>query len=452
MISFHAIIAVGAVTLASLTTVSSADELPLEVGAFGGFHVFSDTNELGAFDENSPATLGNGPILGARVSYFVIPKLAVEGELGLLPTETDGVATDVTAIVYRASGLYHLYDVDHNTRPFALAGVGAMTGRPDDQNVNRDDTDLVLHAGIGVKHHIAAGWGLRADARILFPPSTGSEFVTTDFEGIIGFYKAFDQPVKVAPPPDTDGDGFIDPEDGCPTEAEDKDGFEDQDGCPDPDNDKDLIMDKSDGCPLIPEDKDGFEDTDGCPEEDNDKDGLLDGVDECPDDPEDMDQFEDENGCPDPDNDGDGILDVDDKCINEPETKNGYEDSDGCPDEVPVAVKKFTGTIKGIRFKSNSDQILSSSSPVLDAAAAVLEEYPTVKLEIQGHTDDVGKDDYNLDLSDRRAASVRTYLLGKGIAEDRLVARGYGETQPEVENDTKANKAQNRRVVFVLIP
>lgn len=452
MTSFHAIIAAGALAFASLPTTASADDLPLEVGAFAGFHVFSDTNELGAFDESSPATLENAPLFGVRVSYFVIPKLAAEGELGLLPTETDTVATDVTAIVWRASGLYHLFDVDHDTRPFALAGLGAMTGRPKDQNVNKDDTDLVWHAGIGVKHHIAAGWGLRADARILFPPSTGSEFVTTEFEGLLGLYKAFDQPVAVVPPPDTDGDGFIDPEDGCPTEAEDKDGFEDEDGCPDTDNDKDSILDQSDECPLIAEDKDGFEDQDGCPEDDNDNDGLADGVDGCPDDAEDMDGFEDENGCPDPDNDGDGILDAQDKCINEPETVNGYEDTDGCPDEVPVAVKKFTGTIKGIKFKSNSDQILSSSSAVLDAAAAVLTEYPTVKLEIQGHTDDVGKDAFNLDLSERRAEAVRSYLLAKGISEDRLVAKGYGESQPEVENTTRANKAQNRRVVFVLIP
>jgi outer membrane protein OmpA-like peptidoglycan-associated protein len=141
-----------------------------------------------------------------------------------------------------------------------------------------------------------------------------------------------------------------------------------------------------------------------------------------------------------------------DKCINEPETANGYQDDDGCPDEVPVEVKKFTGTIKGIVFVKNSDVIRSQSFAILDQAVAVLNEYPDVKLEIQGHTDDTGSDEYNLDLSDRRAASVKTYFVSKGVAEDRLVTKGYGETQPEVENTSKANRSQNRRVVFVLIP
>src|SRR5690606_25077486 len=105
---------------------------------------------------------------------------------------------------------------------------------------------------------------------------------------------------------DTDGDGYLDDEDECPTEPEDFDNFEDEDGCPDPDNDKDGIPDVEDSCPNIPEDFDGDEDEDGCPEGtdgDRDGDGIPDSEDECPDEPEDVDGFEDEDGCPDPDND-----------------------------------------------------------------------------------------------------------------------------------------------------
>jgi hypothetical protein len=166
---------------------------------------------------------------------------------------------------------------------------------------------------------------------------------------------------------DRDGDGINDNQDQCPTEPEDKDGFEDTDGCPDRDNDGDAIADKDDKCPNQAEDMDGFQDTDGCPDPDNDGDGVddahdqcpdkketmngfkdddgcpdepdkdNDGVpdsrDQCPDQPEDTDGFQDTDGCPDPDNDGDGINDEDDECVDEPETKNGFQDEDGCPDD-----------------------------------------------------------------------------------------------------------------------
>src|SRR4051812_17667717 len=156
------------------------------------------------------------------------------------------------------------------------------------------------------------------------------------------------------PPPkplDTDGDGIPDKLDKCPTEPEDKDGFQDADGCPDPDNDGDGILDKDDKCPNEPEDKDGFEDEDGCPDPDNDKDGIPDKDDKCPNEPEDKDGFQDADGCPDPDNDGDGVPDAQDKCPDKPETKNGFEDADGCPDEIPQKLKQFTGVVQGINFK-----------------------------------------------------------------------------------------------------
>ncbi len=142
------------------------------------------------------------------------------------------------------------------------------------------------------------------------------------------------QPAGAAAPGrnDRDGDGVPDSLDGCPEEPEDKDGFQDEDGCPDLDNDGDGIPDAADKCPLEPEDKDGFQDTDGCPEPDNDGDGIPDAADKCPDQAEDMDGFEDEDGCPDQDNDGDGFADANDKCPNDAETVNGVDDDDGCPD------------------------------------------------------------------------------------------------------------------------
>lgn len=173
----------------------------------------------------------------------------------------------------------------------------------------------------------------------------------------------------VAESRDRDGDGLDDNVDQCPTEPEDKDGKQDEDGCPDTDNDDDSVPDHLDKCPAEAEDPDGFEDLDGCPELDNDKDGIPDDNDACRDEPEtkngfkdedgcpdeadtdedgvpdskdkcinekeDTDGFQDTDGCPDPDNDGDGVPDEKDECFDEPETQNGFEDEDGCPDEKP---------------------------------------------------------------------------------------------------------------------
>ncbi len=136
------------------------------------------------------------------------------------------------------------------------------------------------------------------------------------------------------PDPDNDLDTIPDASDKCPNQAEDMDGFEDTDGCPDLDNDKDGIPDTADRCPNEPETKNGFDDTDGCPDQaDRDRDGVPDDKDKCPDDAEDTDGFEDTDGCPDPDNDKDGIPDDQDECVDEPENFNHFEDEDGCPDD-----------------------------------------------------------------------------------------------------------------------
>jgi OOP family OmpA-OmpF porin len=219
------------------------------------------------------------------------------------------------------------------------------------------------------------------------------------------------------------------------------------------DRDGDGIKDDIDKCPDDPEDFDGFEDEDGCPDPDNDLDGIPDVDDMCPNDPEDKDGFEDADGCPDPDNDKDRILDKDDKCPNEPETYNGYQDQDGCPDRGRVVVTDTSIEILDmIYFEYDKAIIKKESYPILDAVAATLQGNPSIQLvEIQGHTDERGDDAYNLDLSDRRAKSVRQYLIDKGVDEKRLSAQGYGETQPLDRNHNEAAWAKNRRVAFLIL-
>ncbi len=288
---------------------------------------------------------------------------------------------------------------------------------------------------------------------------------------------------------DRDGDGINDDDDACPDRPEDKDGFEDRDGCPDPDNDADGILDVDDACPLVPEDYDGDQDEDGCPEGtegDRDGDGIPDAVDDCPDEPEDFDGFQDEDGCPDPDNDGDGIpdvndlcpndaedfdgfededgcpdvdndgdriLDVDDACPNDPETYNGHEDEDGCPDKGLVIVEDTQITIlEKIYFETDSAIIKQRSFPLLDAVAATLNASPQIVLvEIQGHADERGSDKYNVKLTRARAASVMNALIERGVLKSRLRSAGYGERCPVDPKHNPSAWEKNRRVEFKII-
>jgi outer membrane protein OmpA-like peptidoglycan-associated protein len=211
------------------------------------------------------------------------------------------------------------------------------------------------------------------------------------------------------------------------------------------DKDGDGIPDDIDQCPEVAEDKDGFEDEDGCPDYDNDKDGIYDQQDQCPNEAEDRDGFQDMDGCPDADNDKDGIPDATDQCINNPETFNGYKDDDGCPDEKP---KEITAklVLTGVNFKTASAELLEESYYILENVFNSLEAFPNVKVEISGHTDSDGPDDYNLRLSADRAKSVKEYLVMRGIKADRIISRGYGETRPMASNETAEGRAKNRRV------
>lgn len=254
---------------------------------------------------------------------------------------------------------------------------------------------------------------------------------------------------------DTDGDGILDGADQCPTEAEDKDGFDDGDGCPDPDNDQDGILDAKDKCPNKAEDRDGFQDSDGCPDLDNDGDGIPDLQDKCPKQAEDKDGFEDEDGCPDLDNDGDGIPDKTDKCPNEPEDRNGVDDLDGCPEgggAMAVRGGKIDLAGKRVLFKRGSADLVPASFKLLDRIANTLRNNPNIRLvRIEGHTDNRGNPAKNLRLSRARAVSVLRYLVKRGVARRRLTAVGYGHTRPKVPNTSAKNRAINRRVEFIIV-
>jgi OOP family OmpA-OmpF porin len=423
----------------------------------------------------SPKSAG---MFGGEFGLHLNRWIGFEGELALVPTRTRNDQPDLGdftskmyVFAYRGSFVLNLND-HYWFQPFLLAGYGGLTSLVSDSTKASAGTESFVHAGLGFKIGFTPMVGIRFDGRIsvpwtalpVIPHGDRIGYTGPDFEVFGGLYLNFSEIEKVhiyhnekiierGPKvrPDKDGDGIPDDVDKCPNEPEDKDGFQDDDGCPDPDNDGDGIPDALDKCPNEPEDKDGFQDEDGCPDPDNDHDGIPDALDKCPNEPEDFDGFQDQDGCPDPDNDGDGIPDKLDKCPNEPETFNHYKDEDGCPDEVPAEVKKFTGVIEGINFKTGSAEILPGSFAILDRALKVLQDFPDVNLEISGHTDSKGTASYNLTLSQHRADSVKLYFVSRGIASNRLMSIGYGKDRPIADNATSSGRATNRRTEFKLI-
>lgn len=228
--------------------------------------------------------------------------------------------------------------------------------------------------------------------------------------------------------PDTDGDGLPDNEDECPEEA----GTKEMKGCPDQDGD--TVADKDDECP----EEAGLVELNGCP--DADEDGVADKDDECP---EEAGNAEN-NGCPWPDADNDGVLDKDDACPNE-----AGDGADGCPSIAPETLEALNKLGVDIQFAADSDKIMGKKvMGIIDEVKQILLDQPEISLIIEGHASTDGGEEYNMDLSTRRANAVRDYLISNGVDGDRLEAVGYGETRPKAEGDSPEARAKNRRVEF----
>lgn len=434
-----------------LATALAADEH--RAGATGGI-----AGALLLPQDDAPLQRSLGVV--GRLGVSILPIFDMEVSVGRMEGETRDLGIVYWMVDPRIDTLYHFTPNQRADLFFALgAGMQYVDVQRESEAEQPDfmdralyknpSTDFVMNAGPGLILHLAGPLHLRTDLRwygTFGPDSTNAQPDTWQhLEWTVGLDFRYEAP------PDKDGDGYRNREDACPEEAEDFDDFEDDDGCPEDDNDQDRVKDARDQCPTDAEDRDGFEDSDGCPDPDNDGDGIKDRRDRCPESPEDEDGWEDDDGCPERDNDGDGIPDKRDACRDEAETRNNFEDKDGCPDEIPVEVRRFTGVIRGITFETNRAIIRPSSTSTLLDALGVLEEYPDVRLEVQGHTDDVGNDTFNLELSQARADSVVRWFVENGIDPARLRAVGYGETLPIADNMTDAGRAENRRVEFKLI-
>ena len=242
---------------------------------------------------------------------------------------------------------------------------------------------------------------------------------------------------------DKDGDGVEDYLDKCPGTPSEARGKVDSIGCP-LDTDGDGVPDYLDKCPdTLPAAKASVDAT-GCAK-DTDGDGVADYLDTCPDTPSKAKGLVNATGCP-IDSDGDGIFDFLDNCPNLP----GVAANFGCPDIKTEVKTLFKKALQGIQFESGKGVIVKSSYAILNQISKVLLDNPTYLIDVRGHTDNVGKVESNLLLSEIRAKAVSDYILAKGIALSRLTSHGFGDSQPVADNKTTAGKAKNRRVEFVV--
>ncbi len=260
--------------------------------------------------------------------------------------------------------------------------------------------DVALVFGIGLGGHGASGYDLDGDG------ITGRNDACPELrEDRDGF-----QDEDGCPDLDDDLDGLPDVGDPCPRVAEDRDGFLDGDGCPEPDNDGDGLDDRLDACIVAPEDKDGFQDGDGCPELDNDRDGVPDEVDACPLAAEDADGHADVDGCDDPDNDGDGVPDAVDAARDLPETVNGWEDTDGAPDVLPRALARFVGLLPRVQVVDG--HLTERAEDTLEGLSDALETWSDVRVCLSVTAE-------NLATAESLARVLLDGLLRAGITPER---------------------------------
>lgn len=440
------------------TGEARASEGSLGIGVSGGV-VITDSLEV----------LDTTWLVVPRLAWWHNPTLAIELEAGFSQGRTSiGVPETFayTAITPRLGITGRMFD----QKPVNLllsAGAGAHVKNIADDGAlglpqgEKADIDFLANAGPGLMLPIGhTGLALRTDVRYVLSLGTenyqnrGDVFLNWEWTAGV----TFGVPTRA----DADRDGILDADDRCPNEPEDKDGFEDSDGCPDPDNDGDGVPDVHDECAGEPEDKDGFDDGDGCPDNDNDEDGISDADDACPDDGGPAET----GGCPDAD--GDAVADLDDECENEAGSEEAfgcpdadgdrvpdYRDtcadqavegvnpllSDGCPGPVRVAESELLvdGTIE---FARNRATLQRTSHAVLEELAAALKKYAAVK-KIGIVALPEGDSEAARQLAQERAEAIKSWLVeNAGIAATRL------EVRPAAEGDV-ANGA--RRVEFPIV-
>ncbi|HEX4419034.1 MAG TPA: OmpA family protein [Kofleriaceae bacterium] len=378
-----------------------------------------DTRTAAATPADAKAFLdvGSELVLGVGGIYELSPRLVAGLEVQAFIPLPDGLSWG-DCFRYSGAPCSSLTSADY----FSGAGHGDFTTLVTAGLTGRLSGDVTANVMLGTSAGGARGEDFRVTTGIVWAPQPGGGL----------------SPSRN----DRDGDGIPDSVDACPDEPEDKDGFQDEDGCPDPDNDGDGIPDVDDKCPNEPEDKDGFQDADGCPDLDNDGDGIPDAIDKCPNEPEDKDGFEDEDGCPDDDNDGDGIPDAIDKCPNDPETVNGFEDADGCPDVRGTSGPEERADrldLKGVPVTFGRGALSPPARQLLNQVATLIKTHRlTIRVEVHvalgtrsGNPGAIAAQKRkDKQTAQQRAKLIADYLIGQGVSPQQLQAVGLGSDRP----------------------
>ncbi len=368
------------------------------------------------------------PLFGLRYGQRLREDVNFFGDLVHGPYDGNAAGVGDADVTTLRGGLEWLISRQQRYNWFLSGGLGLM-------NVNTDSgpdfTRPMASLGVGQDWAVGANdafrWELRADQS--FGNSSLPGGGLSNVQALLGYSWGLGAPA------DSDGDGVPNRLDQCPDTP--KGAKVDARGCP-LDSDGDGVFDGIDQCPDTPA---GVKvDVRGCPL-DSDGDGIPDYKDACPTVP----APGTADGCP-LDSDGDGIPDAMDKCPTVPAPGT----VDGCPpkaEEAAPVPKKLV--LEGVNFDNDSARLRADATAILDQAAATLKEWGEIKVEVAGHADSVSSDAYNEQLSQRRAEAVRAYLIGRGIAAERLSAKGYGESQPIADNDSAEGRAKNRRVELV---
>jgi outer membrane protein OmpA-like peptidoglycan-associated protein len=381
--------------------------------------------------------------------------------------DTINPSIDVKELTVRVGSELLLPKLSNHSRFFLSAALGWMDvnyalsrGGPNEANEPHGFDRSFASLGAGQRFCVGDfkywRWEVRAENTLSDDGLEGQDL--TNYKALIGYSWGLG-----GPPPDEDGDGVKNCYDECPKTP--RGCTVDEKGCPS-DSDGDGVCDGIDQCPDTPQgclvdakgcpldaDGDGVIDCrDACPNTtkgctvdakgcpmDSDGDGVCDGLDRCPNTPKGC--TVDASGCP-LDSDRDGVCDGIDQC---PNTPPGVKvDAKGCP--PPPFMPAKTLVLKGVNFDSDKATLLPESLALLDKVATGLKDWPEIRVEIAGHCDSTNTDAHNQKLSDARAAAVYQYLLAKGIAANRMIAKGYGESKPIADNKTKEGRAENRRV------
>ena len=379
-------------------------------------------------------------ISDVRVGRYLGDKFSLVGSLKVNKiTQLGELETYLSFINANMNVKYNICKEGKAFQPYLLAGGGYTWLEKEDAGNLNGGLGLEYWVNDNVGLYVESAYQHTFDDNVLpyFQHSVGLAFkfggTDTDGDGIFDKDDACPDVKGLAEfdgCPDSDGDGIVDSKDACPDVA----GKAEFNGCPD--SDGDGIIDSKDACPDVA----GVAALNGCPDADGD--GVADAQDNCPD----VAGPADNNGCPYADTDKDGVVDKDDAC---PEVA-GPASNKGCPVITKEEQAQLNEYAKVIYFDSGKSTFKPSTIETLDAVVAILVKYPTAEFDVEGHTDSVGRADYNMTLSQKRAEAVVEYLRSHGV-KSKLNAVGYGETRPIASNKTRAGRAKNRRVEINLV-